>query len=681
MTKRYGTKLAVERLSLKVAAGELFAFLGPNGAGKTTTIKMLCGLLFPTEGTIRVGGFDMIAQGDEARKLISYVPDQPFLYEKLTGREFLQFIADLYDMETTHAERRMREVIDLFALHEFVDDLTERYSHGMRQRTVFAAALIHEPKLLIVDEPTVGLDPKSIRMLKDLLRAESKKRHDRFPVHPLVGHCPGTGGTDRYRRTRAAHHVRHVGIAAETSQFGRLPGGRVLEADRGSDPGSGAGRMSKAISQTRLFRRLRWRLFNNSGTQLLSNSRVRFYSMIASSMLVWAAMYAASHAGFQLLASQKIPTGLIIELLFNAMFFTLGGMLVFSTALVLYASLFNGAETRFLLTTPAKADHVFASKYQSAIFFSSWAFVVLGLPVLLAYGFVNGVPWYYFALLPVFFLGYVMLPGGIGAILCILWVNLFPHRKKQALIVAMIGVVGGLVYWVYRTIVAARDGMDDRDKLQGLFDMFALARGSFSPADWMARGLLSVSRGEPGEAMLPLALIWSNGLMLYVVATWLAKHYYRRGYNRMATGGDLRRKYSGTYADRVMELLVFYLDRQTRVLIVKDFRTFRREPAQIGQLVIFVGLLLLAVLNSRQFFDADIPTAYQHGLSLLNMSATGLLMCAYLGRFIYPLISLGRPQVLDTGLVAVETRTTALGQIRLRGDGQHLPFGKRLVGQ
>jgi ABC-2 type transport system ATP-binding protein len=175
VTKRYGTKPAVEDLSLHVGAGELFAFLGPNGAGKTTTIKMLCGLLFPTDGIVRVGGFDIQREGDQARQLISYVPDQPFLYEKLTGREFLQFIADLYGMPRDRAAERMQTVIDLFALDEFVDDLTERYSHGMRQRTVFAAALVHEPKVLIVDEPTVGLDPKSIRLLKDLLRAEANR--------------------------------------------------------------------------------------------------------------------------------------------------------------------------------------------------------------------------------------------------------------------------------------------------------------------------------------------------------------------------------------------------------------------------------------------------------------------------------------------------------------------------
>jgi ABC-2 type transport system ATP-binding protein len=172
VTKLYGTKVAVNRLSLRVEPGELFAFLGPNGAGKTTTIKLMCGLLFPTTGTVRIAGYDLQRDGDRARQVISYVPDQPFLYEKLTGREFLQFIADMYRLPRGPGRQRIEEMITLFDLGDFVDDLTERYSHGMRQRTVFAAALLHRPSVLIVDEPTVGLDPKNVRLLKNLLREE-----------------------------------------------------------------------------------------------------------------------------------------------------------------------------------------------------------------------------------------------------------------------------------------------------------------------------------------------------------------------------------------------------------------------------------------------------------------------------------------------------------------------------
>jgi ABC-2 type transport system ATP-binding protein len=172
VSKYYGDKLAVDGITLSIAAGELFAFLGPNGAGKTTTIKMLCGLLFPSKGTIRIGGFDVLQEGDKARQIISYVPDQPYLYDKLTGREYLDFIREMYGMEAQAGRKRIEQLIETFGLGPFVDDLTESYSHGMKQRTVFAAALLHEPKVLIVDEPMVGLDPKSQRLVKDLLRQE-----------------------------------------------------------------------------------------------------------------------------------------------------------------------------------------------------------------------------------------------------------------------------------------------------------------------------------------------------------------------------------------------------------------------------------------------------------------------------------------------------------------------------
>jgi ABC-2 type transport system ATP-binding protein len=175
VTKKYGNKTAVHDLDLTVERGELFAFLGPNGAGKTTTIKMMCGLLFPTSGSVRIAGLDLHEHGQEARRVISYVPDQPFLYEKLTGREILHFIAEMYGMPAERARERIERMIDLFNLNKFVDDLTQNYSHGMRQRTVFASALLHEPQVLIVDEPTVGLDPRSVRLLKDLLREEAKR--------------------------------------------------------------------------------------------------------------------------------------------------------------------------------------------------------------------------------------------------------------------------------------------------------------------------------------------------------------------------------------------------------------------------------------------------------------------------------------------------------------------------
>lgn len=172
VTKLFGAKRAVDRLDLNVRAGELFAFLGPNGAGKTTTIKMVCGLLAPTSGAVSVGGFP--AQTQAARQLIGFVPDQPYLYDKLTGREFLKFVVEMYGIDKRNAARKIGELIDTFEMADYVDELCESYSQGMKQRVVFASALVHEPRVLIVDEPLVGLDPRSARIVKDLFLAQAR---------------------------------------------------------------------------------------------------------------------------------------------------------------------------------------------------------------------------------------------------------------------------------------------------------------------------------------------------------------------------------------------------------------------------------------------------------------------------------------------------------------------------
>ena len=174
LTKCYGQKVAVKDLDLVVERGEVFAFLGPNGAGKTTTIKVMVGLLSPTKGRVRICGHDVQKEHIQAKSKVSYVPDQPYLYDKLSGREFLNFVGRMYGLGQAERERKIAELTDLFELHDYLDDLCERYSHGMKQRVVVSAALMHDPQVLIVDEPMVGLDPKSARLLKDILRTRAR---------------------------------------------------------------------------------------------------------------------------------------------------------------------------------------------------------------------------------------------------------------------------------------------------------------------------------------------------------------------------------------------------------------------------------------------------------------------------------------------------------------------------
>jgi len=170
LTKTYPTVIAVDHISLKVEKGELFGFLGPNGAGKTTTIKMMAGLVKPTSGSIFINGCNMEQDPNSVKKITGFIPDRPFLYGKLTGREFLLFVGRLYSLKKDEIFNRIEPLLHIFEMEDYVDNLIESFSHGMKQRLVMASALIHKPSLLIVDEPMVGLDPKGARLVKKIFR-------------------------------------------------------------------------------------------------------------------------------------------------------------------------------------------------------------------------------------------------------------------------------------------------------------------------------------------------------------------------------------------------------------------------------------------------------------------------------------------------------------------------------
>ena len=168
--KQYGSFVAVKGIDLTVPRGEIFGFLGPNGAGKTTTIRMVAGVLRPTSGQVVVGGDDLNQEPEKAKSRVGYIPDRPYLYDKLSGGEFLRFVAGLWGYEGDEVEARADRLLELFQLAPWKDELIESYSHGMRQKVLISSALIHQPELIVVDEPMVGLDPRSARLLKDLFR-------------------------------------------------------------------------------------------------------------------------------------------------------------------------------------------------------------------------------------------------------------------------------------------------------------------------------------------------------------------------------------------------------------------------------------------------------------------------------------------------------------------------------
>jgi ABC-2 type transport system permease protein len=426
--------------------------------------------------------------------------------------------------------------------------------------------------------------------------------------------------------------------------------------------------------QGALFRRLRARLFRNNLRVALQSGRVRLFTMLATSAFVACFTFGVSLYLFNELAVNKIPfKGAIVEALFDLLFFTLGTMLIFSTGIILYASLFTSPEARFLLCSPARADHIFATKFQAAVAFSSWGFVILGVPIFVGYGLISGVPWYFYALLPLYLLGYVLLPGSVSAAGCLLLVRYMPRNRKQFFLLVGLVVVAVLLFWGYRIALGFKNSIASNGReIDDLIGQFDLLRSGVAPSHWMTRGVMAAARGDLPGALVPLAQVWSNGLVMFLIAAWIARRVYRTAYDRLSAFGRAKKVYGTSPLDRLMESLVWYLDKRTRVLVVKDFRTFRRDPTQWVVLTLFGGLMLFGASNFRQYYSADLGIMDKYAISLTNLGGTAILLCAGLSRFVFPLISLEGRKFWILGLTPVSRDQILWGKFAFAATGSLL---------
>jgi ABC-2 type transport system permease protein len=427
------------------------------------------------------------------------------------------------------------------------------------------------------------------------------------------------------------------------------------------------------MSPTLVFNQLRWQVLRNSMRQLMAHSLIRLITILLCSLLIWGLVFGLSWAGFrELRVRWSVDLDLrIIELVLDMMFLTLSVMLTFSTGIILYSSLFASPESQFLLALPIPDDHVFAYKLQGSMAFSSWAFVLLGAPVLIAYGIEigGGAPWYYYAMMPLLFLGFILMPGSLGAIACLALVNLLPRHRRQVLVAILVLLAAGLGWLVYSSYREMAQASLTRNWFEDILRQLSIVGGRFVPFQWISRGLRLAAVGRPFDMLWYVALIWSNGLMAYVAALWLGRRLYRRGVNRMASGGTLRRRYGGAWLDATVTRLLFFLRPETRLLIVKDFRTFRRDPAQWAQILIFLGLSAFYFSNMRGFYEQEIARSFKNFISLLTLMAGSLLMCAYTGRFIFPMLSLEGRKFWILGLLPLDRASLVWGKFAFSATG------------
>ena len=408
--------------------------------------------------------------------------------------------------------------------------------------------------------------------------------------------------------------------------------------------------------ESRLFLRLRATLVWETVRSMVVGSRLRLSLVVMLSSLFWGALYGLFVEAFSFLEALHAD---VISLLFNAFFSSLMVMLVFSTGILLYGGMYCSPEARLLLTLPVRAETVFAHKFREALWFASWGFVLLGSPMLVAYGVVREAAWPYYALLLPLMIAFVTIPAALGGIACLTLVAWMPRLRIHALSLAVAGCCLLAIWLGWSLVFQSRTDAMSTAWFERTFARLAITEQKLFPSWWLSSGLIEAARTQPSgrpsatglsEAVKFLSLLLANSLVLQLLAGWLASIAYRKGYSHLAGEVPARRRRRAGLVDRVLIGSDAAVGRPLRLLLVKDLRLFRRDISQWSQFLIFFGLLGLYFFNLRSF---NYHNAYASMIGFLNLAVVGLILSTFTTRFIYPMISLEGRRFWILGLLPV----------------------------
>jgi ABC-2 type transport system permease protein len=415
-------------------------------------------------------------------------------------------------------------------------------------------------------------------------------------------------------------------------------------------------RLLPGDAEARLFLRLRATVAWETLRSMISFARLRLSLVALLSVMFWAALYGLFVEAFMFLETLHAD---VVSLLFNAFFSSLMVMLVFSTGILLYAGMYCSAEARLLLTLPVREETILGHKFQEAVWFSSWGFVLLGSPMLVAYGVVRQAGWPYFLLILPFMLAFVVIPAAIGSIACMAMVAWLPRLRAHALTLALAAACLAAVWFGWSMAASGRIDTMSRAWLERVFARLAFTEQRLFPSWWLSSGLMeaaAVGRGPDAplapllESLKFLAVLVANGMLLHLLAGRLARAVYRRGYSQLIGEAPRRRQRTGGWCDEAILGLGSPAGRPLRLLLVKDLRLFRRDVSQWSQFLIFFGLLGLYFCNLRAF---DYNNVYASMIGFLNLAVVGLILSTFTTRFFFPMISLEGRRFWILGLLPV----------------------------
>ncbi len=399
--------------------------------------------------------------------------------------------------------------------------------------------------------------------------------------------------------------------------------------------------------------------------------------ILVCSIIFWLGLFGLFLGGFEFIGLSDELFNSIFEYLFSMFFLSISIMLFFSTGIITYTAFFHSREGAFLLTTPATCDRIFAYKFAEAVAISSWGFFLLGSPLMVAYGLTVKAPAAFYAMFLVYLLMFVLMAGSLGASAAIVVANIFPKRQKVVLgvaIAAILGLVIGLGVQLWRT---PGDGFT-ADWLGNVQNKLAFCQHPLWPSRWMSAGLLASARGDWSRSGYYLMVLSAHAALAYLAAAAVARDLYFRGYSRVQGGKSSRRRARFYALDALFHRLFFFLPRPIRLLMLKDLRTFLRDPAQWSQFLIFFGLLAFYFVNIRRLGYGVQSPSWRNLVSFLNLSVTALILSTFTSRFIFPLLSLEGRNFWVLGLLPVGAGSDPVGQVCLLGG--HLAVRDRATG-
>lgn len=437
-------------------------------------------------------------------------------------------------------------------------------------------------------------------------------------------------------------------------------------------------------AEARLLWRVRARTLSTSLWQSLRTARLRVTLVVVLSLVFWYGLFRLFGEGFEFLSTtigHPVTHAQTVQAIYNVFFASLMLMLTFSSAIILYGGLYCSAEAEFLLTTPVRPERIVLHKFQEAMVFSSWGFLLLGSPMLVAYGLEKDAPWYYFALLLPFMAAFIYIPGTLGAIACMVFVHRLARVRRQFFALAVAAALVTIVLLGWSLLTKTENNLLTPQWFQEMLGRLQFSEHRLLPSWWLSSGLLEAARTDAGplegaswaESLLFLSLLISNALFLRVVAVAIGGRIYRVSYSELRTERSRRRPRSDFWLDRAVMRWTPLVTPQMRLLIVKDLRLFRRDPAQWSQFIIFFGLLALYFANIRRFSYDVTYTAWVNMISFLNLAVIGLILSTFTTRFIFPMLSLEGRRFWILSMLPVRRDSILWGKFLFAAAGSAIP--------